>query len=269
MKRLLLLSLFIPLVSFGQDQSVDNNYYDKNISTIYWEVNGVKRNAIVYIPEKDLLKNAPLIFVWHGHGGSAEKFIKRFPIYKFWREAVVVFPQGVNSKSPWDIKAERTGWQYQRGDYEDRDVKFFDVMYTYFLDSFSIDDERIYCVGSSNGGAFTYMLLQLRPKIFAAAAPAITANVGLKSIYQMNLPSIPIFHTSGKKEFSFSKQKKLVDYIINEKEAKYLGYWNNNILTKHYKSDKGDLIWFTHNDGHRWRTKDTQMIFDFFKEIKP
>ena len=70
MKRLLLLSLFIPLVSFGQDQSVDNNYYDKNISTIYLEVNGVKRNAIVYIPEKDLLKNAPLIFVWHGHGGS-------------------------------------------------------------------------------------------------------------------------------------------------------------------------------------------------------
>ena len=60
-------------MSFGQDQSVDNNYYDKNISTIYWEVNGVKRNAIVYIPEKDLLKNAPLIFVWHGHGGSAEK----------------------------------------------------------------------------------------------------------------------------------------------------------------------------------------------------
>ena len=41
------------------------------------------------------------------------------------------------------------------------------------------------------------------------------------------------------------------------------------MLTKHYKSDEGDLIWFTHNDVHRWRTKDTQMIFDFFKEIKP
>ena len=37
----------------------------------------------------------------------------------------------------------------------------------------------------------------------------------------MNLPPIPIFHTSGKKEYSFSKQKKLVDFIIKEKEAKY------------------------------------------------
>ena len=80
-------------------------------------------------------------------------------------------------------------------------------MHSYFLNTFSIDDKRIYCTGSSNGGTFTYILLQLRPKVFAAAAPAITANVGLENMYEMNLPSIPIFHTSGKKNTVFQDKK--------------------------------------------------------------
>ena len=263
MKKLIIL-LFIPFISFTQYQNID---YDKRISSIYWMVNGVERNALVYIPKQELLINVPLIFVWHGHGGSAEKFIKRFPVHKLWKEAIVVFPQGVNSKSPWDIKAEKTGWQFQIGDYKDRDIKFFDTMYTYFLNAFPIDDERVYCTGSSNGGTFTYILLQLRPKVFAAAAPAITANIGLENIHEMSLPPIPIFHTSGKKENSFTKQKKLVNYIIKDKKAEYVGYWNDNILTEYYKSDNGNLVWFKHNDGHRWRTKDTALIVDFFKKI--
>ena len=267
MKKLILL-LFIPLLSSAQHQNIDDSYFDKNISLKFWKVNGIERSAIVYVPEKQFLKNAPLIFVWHGHGGSAERFIKRFPVYKFWKEAIVVFPQGVNSKSPWDINAEKTGWQFKIGDYENRDVKFFDFMHSYFLNTFPIDDKRIYCAGSSNGGTFTYILLQLRPKVFAAAAPAITANVGLENMYEMNLPSIPIFHTSGKKEYSFSRQKKLVNHIIKEKKAKYIGYWNDNILTEYYKSRKGNLVWFTHNDGHRWRTRDTKLIIDFFKKNK-
>ena len=267
MKKLILL-IFIPIISFAQYQNIDESYYNKNITLKSWKVNGVERNAVVYIPEKELLKNTPLIFVWHGHGGSAEKFMKRFPVYKFWKESIVVFPQGVNSKSPWDIKSEKTGWQFQIGDYEDRDIKFFDIMYSYFLNTFPIDSKRIYCTGSSNGGTFTYILLQLRPKVFAAAAPAITANVGLENIYEIKLPPIPIFHTSGKKENSFSKQKKLVNYIIKEKKAKYVGYWNDNILTEYYKSDKGNLVWFKHNDGHRWRTIDTELIVSFFKNSK-
>ena len=263
MKKLIIL-LFIPFISFTQYQNID---YDKRISSIYWMVNGVQRNALVYIPKKELLINVPLIFVWHGHGGSAEKFIKRFPVHKLWKEAIVVFPQGVNSKSPWDIKAEKTGWQFQIGDYKDRDIKFFDTMYTYFSNAFPIDDERVYCTGSSNGGTFTYILLQLRPKVFAAAAPAITANIGLENIHEMSLPPIPIFHTSGKKENSFTKQKKLVNYIIKDRKAEYVGYWNDNILAEYYKSDNGNLVWFKHNDGHRWRTKDTALIVDFFKKI--
>ena len=31
---------------------------------------------------------------------------------------------------------------------------------------------------------------------------------------------------------------------------------------------KGNLVWFTHNDGHRWRTRDTKLIIDFFKKNK-
>ena len=263
MKKLILLFLFFPLFSIGQSYSTDN---DENISLKYWLIDGVERNAIVYTPENILQKNTALIFVWHGHGGSAERFLKRFPIHKFWSEAIVVFPQGLNSKSPRDINAERTGWQYQIGDYENRDIKFFDNMYSYFLNKYPVDINKVYCTGSSNGGSFTYMLLQSKPQIFSSAAPAITANIGYESIYKMNLPPIPIFHTTGKKEFSFLKQKELVDYIIKKKKAKFTGYWNNNIDIKHYKSQRGDIIWFTHSDGHRWRTEDTKLIADFFKD---
>ena len=59
----------------------------------------------------------------------------------------------------------------------------------------------------------------------------------------------------------------MVNYIIKEKKAEYVGYWNDNILTEYYKSDNGNLVGFKHNDGHRWRTKDTALIVDFFKKI--
>ena len=51
MKKLILL-LFIPLISFGQEQNIDDSYYDKHISLKFWTVDGVERNALVYIPEK-------------------------------------------------------------------------------------------------------------------------------------------------------------------------------------------------------------------------
>ena len=261
-----LLFKLVLLVSFNSyGQNFDNN---KNLSLKYWEVEGVKRKAIVYIPDKDVLKNTPLIFIWHGHGGSAENFIKRFPLYNFLKNSIIVYPQGINSKSPRDINAERTGWQHQIGDYNDRDVKFFDIMYSFFSNNYSLDIDKVYCTGSSNGGAFTYILLQLRPDIFSSAAPVITANTGVDNINKMNLPSIPIFHISGKKEKSFKKQEKIVNYIIKKRKANHLGYWKGNIDTKHYASKNGDIIWFTHPDGHRWRTIDTKLIADFFTDSK-
>lgn len=230
-----------------------------------WTVNEDERTALVHMPTKASSEKYPLVFVWHGHGGSSEKFLEKCPVHEFWPDAIVVYPQGLKTRTPYDKKGERTGWQHSIGDYSDRDVAFFDTMYEYFSELDIIDPKQVHCAGSSNGGSFTYILLQMRPNAFASAAPAITSHSGLKDGLSIKLPPIPILHFTGKKERSFHKQKRLVEKIVESRDARLVGNWQGRSGVHLYKSSEGDLIWFVHSNGHRWRYIDTLPMVNFFK----
>ena len=230
-----------------------------------WTVNEDERTALVHMPTKASSEKSPLVFVWHGHRGSSEKFLEKCPVHKFWPEAIVVYPQGLKTRTPYDRKGEHTGWQHSIGDYSDRDVAFFDTMYEYFSELDIIDPKQVHCAGSSNGGSFTYILLQMRPNAFASAAPAITSHSGLKDGLSIKLPPIPILHFTGKKERSFHKQKRLVEKIVESRDARLVGNWQGRSGVHLYKSSEGDLIWFVHSNGHRWRYIDTLPMVNFFK----
>src|SRR5262249_50025432 len=93
-----------------------------------WEVDGVKREALVVAPARPG-KSPPLMFVFHGHGGTAKAAAAYLAHHKHWPEAVTVYPQGLPTPGKLtDPEGKKTGWQHGSGDQKDRDLKFFDAM---------------------------------------------------------------------------------------------------------------------------------------------
>src|SRR5882672_8365891 len=129
-----------------------------------WTVDGVKREAIVYVPAAPPPGRLPLIFSFHGHGDDMENF-QYTNLHRAWPDAIVVYFQGLPSRDGY------RGWQVEPGEYGDRDLKMVDTALAALKKKYSIDETRIYATGFSNGAHFTYLLWATRPNIFAAYAP--------------------------------------------------------------------------------------------------
>src|ERR1700679_76467 len=66
-----------------------------NLQTMEFTVDGVARTALVYIPAAAKTTPAPLVFVFHGHGGNARQVARGFRIDQEWPEAISVYMQGL------------------------------------------------------------------------------------------------------------------------------------------------------------------------------
>ena len=63
-------------------------------------VDGVARTALVYVPATAKASPTPLVFVFHGHGGSARQAARSFHIEQEWPEAISVYMQGLDHARP-------------------------------------------------------------------------------------------------------------------------------------------------------------------------
>ena len=88
-----------------------------------------------------------------------------------WPEAVVVYPQGLPTRSARDPEGDRAGWQNRVGEFGDRDIKFVDAIAESLRNEGWVDDARVFATGHSNGGGFTYALWNARPGMLTAVAP--------------------------------------------------------------------------------------------------
>jgi polyhydroxybutyrate depolymerase len=133
-------------------------------------VNGVTRRAVVVVPDA-LSKPAPLVFVFHGHGGTGANIERRFDIEGLWPAAIVVYPYGlVGHAGKTDPEGVKSGWQTVVGESGDRDLAFYDVMLAALKSKLPVDANRIYAMGHSNGSAFVSLLLNQRGSGIAATA---------------------------------------------------------------------------------------------------
>jgi polyhydroxybutyrate depolymerase len=141
------------------------NAYPRRAEIMTWNIDGETRGAYVYAPTaKSASDKAPLVLSFHGHGDDAENF-QTTELHRSWPEAIVVYLQG--SPSPRD---GYTGWQVEKGQDKDRDLRLVDTALASLRSRFSVDDARIYATGFSNGANFTFLLWAERPTVFAAFA---------------------------------------------------------------------------------------------------
>ena len=161
-KRIFILVLFSATVSFLSATA--------HADRMTWTIDGVQREALVFRPLGAAPK-APVLFAFHGHAGTMHGASEALDFHHAWPRAIVVYMQGLPTATGGDPDGIKSGWQWESGQLGDRDLKFFDAVLATLHKKFSVDDNRIYAMGFSNGAFFTYLLWQERPKIFAAFAP--------------------------------------------------------------------------------------------------
>jgi len=151
--------------------------------TMHWTVDGVQRNAIVFLPAPAAVPH-PLVFAFHWHGGTAQSAMVQMHLQTLWPQAVVVYPQGLDSPSPLDPSGTQPGWQFTTSDSSGRDLAFFDAMVGTLKERYRIDPREIYTTGFSNGAIFSYLLWSDRAKTIAAVgevAGSLDPAAGLTS----------------------------------------------------------------------------------------
>lgn len=230
-----------------------------------WTINGAEREAFVYAPVKGK-GPAPLVFAFHGHGGNMRFAARGMHFQNEWPEAIVVYMQGLPSPSLVfrNDKELRPGWQFRAGDQSDRDLKFFDAVLKTLHEKFSVDDNRIYATGFSNGGLFTYLLWAERPNIFAAYAPGGAVIIPGVQIDQPRAA----FCFGGRRDrlTKFEKQEASVESLrkLNGCEAK--GQECGQYCTV-YPSAKGTAVQtYFHPGGHVYPPPVSGLIVQFFKD---
>jgi polyhydroxybutyrate depolymerase len=221
-----------------------------------WNVDGTKRQAIVYSPAK-ISGKAPLVFSFHGHGDTAANF-EGVGLQDAWPEAVVVYPQGL--ASPRDGEP---GWQNEPGLDGDRDLKLVDQAIAELHKTFPIDDSRIYATGFSNGARFSYLLWAVRPKVFAAFGPV--AGMLAPSL-TLNEPK-PVVHVGGQQDrtnaFALQVQSIELAKRVNGVSGKGESCGHDCVL---YAGKGAPVMTMIHNGGHIYPEGTSELIVKFFKQ---
>ena len=227
-------------------------------------VDGVQRTALVHVPSSARSADTPVVFVFHGHGGSSRQVAKSFAMEIQWPEAIVVYMQGLNTVGQiTDPQGTRAGWQAAVGDQGDRDLKFFDTVFARLRQDYKVDSKRIYATGHSNGGSFTYLLWLARGDVFAAVAPSAAA-----AKYARQLTPKPAMILGGENDplVKFSWQKLTMQSVRELNGCSLKGEaWAPQCTL--YPSTRGTpVVTFIFPGGHQFNPAAPALIAKFFKE---
>lgn len=161
------------------------------------DIAGQPRWYRIYRPT-GLAHKAPLVLLLHGgtqsmyklfgpRSGGSNEWLELAKSEKF----MLLVPNGTHAQTG-DPKGNRQRWNDVRANPKTpdaQDLLFIDRLITHIQQTDTVDPQRIYVTGASNGGLMTYYLLMKQPQRFAAAA-AFVANLPEHSD-KMQVPAAP------------------------------------------------------------------------------
>jgi polyhydroxybutyrate depolymerase len=230
-----------------------------------FSIDGVERQAIAYPNSKPAPEaGAPVVFVFHGHGGTAQNIARRFRIHELWPEAVVFYMQGIPGVvGIRDPDALQNGWQKSPGEVGDRDIKFFDAALERTQKKYRTDSGRVYVLGHSNGGRFVNVLWNMRGDKLAALCSG--AGPGGRLI-QSAAPK-PVFIVGGEKDplVPFRNQQLSIELArkllkTDQSKARINGF---------ERTEPGvngtELVTYVHSGGHEFPVEALPAVIKFFQ----
>lgn len=156
----------------GLDDNINNNTLSQNVQALEYgtiQDGGIQREYIYYHPSS-APPNCALVFVCHGYGGSAQGIMNYSEFNQLADEYgfAVCYPQG--SEDGGGTPFFNVGYDFQNNETVD-DVAYLLNLNTYFQSNYSLDAEKVFCTGMSNGGDLCYMLACQASETFRAVAP--------------------------------------------------------------------------------------------------
>jgi polyhydroxybutyrate depolymerase len=253
-----LLPIFIALLMISRVKAGDE------LTRREWKVDGVMREALVYAPSAAKTSATPVIFAFHGHGGTMAYSERKFSYHSLWPEAIVVYPQGLPTAGKLtDPEGKMAGWQFAAGDYADRDLKFFDAMLASLRQDYRVDGKRVYVTGHSNGGGFSYLLWAKRGDQIAAVAPCAAAALQLLG----QLKPKPVLHLAGENDplVKYAWQQSTMDAVRKLNQCEEAQPWGEHCTL--YPSKIGaPVVTYIHSGHHEVPADAPAIIVKFFKQ---
>ena len=159
-------------VNGGQDEDLTNNSLNNSIMVIeYGEINSGKfQREYIYFKPSSAPENCPLVFVCHGYTGTAQGIMNYSDFNNLATEYgfAVCYPQGIEDSG--GNTFFNVGYDFQNNETVD-DVSFLEDLISLFSVDNSIDADKVFCTGMSNGGDFCYLLACEASESFLGVAP--------------------------------------------------------------------------------------------------
>lgn len=159
---------------------------------------GLDREFVLQLPpDYEAGKAYPLVFAWHGFGGTAAGFLDgALSAAGRAADVILVAPQGTD-------KGGSTSFDPFGEERRNYDVALFDDILTCVSDQMMVDLNRVYVTGMSNGGLMSGALLARRAATFAAAAP-LSGGISVAFAEDHEpIPSLVVW--GGEEDFAFEQ----------------------------------------------------------------
>ena len=276
------------LASHESSSSLNYRTYEGNgLSNFYIDHDGLRREFFLYIPQSIGSKNNPVIFNFHGYSGQAQQFFNYTDLVEISETngIILVYPQGalLNGVTHWNAAPNGNISTLNKSSVDD--LGFFNAMLEEINQDDLIDLKRVYAIGYSNGGFFSYFLACNTDNVLAAIGDV--AGTMLVDTYNTCNPSnpIPVLNIHGTYDgvvpYNGNQGFKPIDHVVNywktfnknfeEPIVESLGggferiTYNsdeNSSSTVHYKISGGRHTWdYSTNDN----LKTSTLLWDFFK----
>ena len=239
---------------------VANNREGKIVSVTS---DGTTRRALVYAPQVQK-SAAPLVFVFHGRGGSMSGISQKLDIHNHWSEAIVVYPQGMWGEGRY---REGFGWVISDTDDEGRDIRFFDVLLEYIEKSYNVDADNIFATGHSNGGGFTYALWAFRGDKFKGFAPSASSTRRLGENANKRKPK-PVLIIGGSEDdvVRIERVRREIE-IVKQINGCTTHRKFSKSVTLYRGVDGADVAVAIHPSGHQFQSALVPEIVNFFQYL--
>jgi len=284
MKKLLL--TFLTLICFfgcKKNQEIDSSSSQDAQYIIH---NSVTREYVTYIPSSYNGDTAvPLVLNFHGFGGRINDYFLYASMQTIAEKEgfILVYPQGtlMNGYSHWNPSLPGSDNKSNADD-----LGFIETLIQQLSNKYSIDPDKIYACGYSNGGMMSFGLANHKSNLIAAVASVSGAMLDTDEKPNHPMPVLMIHgtsdgvipyagnndYTSVESTLNFWINFNTTDSIHNSNSIttggnsieyeSYLG-GNNGVSVEHYKINQGGHEWFNLN----YNGKNTgELIWEFFSK---
>ena len=241
-----------------------------NTATYNTNVWNINRMYKVYEPDACENKECPVLFMFHGLGGSANQVLQNYK----WQETadqnefLVVFPESLTipTKSVWGIEYDKGGKHWDIANiglsssqrYTTQDTDFVLKMVNELKNNYNILESHIFASGHSYGAMFSYYLATSLPDTITAFA---AHSGGMVSYWIYDFPVTA-------RRASEYKTPGIVLSSTGDQTVQH--QWSINLINE--LKEKGQVNSFVVLDeglNHRWDHSKNQTQWDFFMTNSP